>query len=142
MRFSKKSTCWGEHQFIRVTKKKYENFVRYFKDKIESNCFMGWCDYYDWSLNNNLKITEHTDEKVIWDNHHKCMVARCYFETPQPEYWIRTDYIEKNNYDLNTVVPKPRKKRMTKQEKMFCDAICAAFDSAFMQASKEKWFKK
>ena len=40
---------WGGPVFVRVSKKKYENFCRYFKDKLEFNDFMGWNDAYDFS---------------------------------------------------------------------------------------------
>lgn len=140
----KHETCeWGGHDFVRVSKKHYENFIRHFanSNKIEQNSFMGWRDAYDWSLNNNLEITESTPEDVAWGNLDKCRVAREYFETPQPEYWIRLDYIEANNYDLDKTVPKPRKKRLTKKERKLADFLCDAFDYAFREASKEE-FKK
>lgn len=143
MNFKHEVCEWGGHNFIRVSKKRYDNFIRYFVNlnKIEGDAFMGWCDYYDWSLNNNLEITEDTPEDVAWDNLDKCMVAREYFETPQPEYWIRLDYVEANNYNLDTIVPKPREKRLTKKEKKFAQLLCDAFDYAFREACKEQ-FKK
>lgn len=132
---------WGGHNFIRVSKKRYDNFIRYFMNlnKIEGNSFMGWHDSYDWALNNNLEINKDTPEDVAWDNLDKCMVARCYFETPQPEYWLRKDYIEANNYDIDTIVPKPKKPRLTKREKAIVDHLCDAFDYAFqLEVNKTK----
>lgn len=128
MNFKHETNEWGNHTFIRVSKKRYDNFIRYFKNlkKIEGNSFMGWNDFYDWSLNNNLD---------------KCMVARHYFETPEPEYWIRLDYIEANKYDLDTIVPKPHKKRMTKKEKQFAEVLAKAFNYAFAKECEEQ-FKK
>lgn len=136
----KKETCeWGGHKFIRVSKKRYENFIRYFKNKnkIEGNSFMGWSDWYDWSLNGNKEITTDTPEETAWDNLEKCNVAREYYETPKPEYWIRLDYIEANGYDLDTIVPKPRKKRLTKKEKKLTDFLCDAFNYVFKEEAKK-----
>ena len=106
MNFKHETYEWGGHNFIRVSKKRYDNFILYFVklNKIEGNSFMGWHDSYDWSLNPGFNAEKANDDE-LWDNLDKCMVARCYFETPRPEYWIRTDYIEVNNYDLDTIVP-------------------------------------
>ena len=123
---------WGNKTFIKISKKRFENFVRYFlgKKKIEGNSFMGWHDYYDWSL----RKEEH---KVgSWEAAEDCMVARCFFETPEPEYYVSTDYVKDNNYDLNTVVPKPRKRRLTKKEKKLADALCKAFDEIFREEAR------
>lgn len=141
MNFKHETYEWGGHDFIRVSKKRFENFIRYFEDKIEGNSFMGWSDWYDWSLNGNLEVVEETPEDIAWDNLEICNVARKYFETPEPEYWLRLDYIKSHNYDLDTIVPKPRKKRLTKKEKKFAQLLCDAFDYAFREASKEQ-FKK
>ena len=126
---------WGGPVFIRVSKKRYENFCRYFKSKLEFNDFMGWNDAYDFSYD------KHYQEKLcggMEENHEylgRCKVARHFFETPQPEYYIRVDYIWFHNYDLNTVVPKPRKKKpkLSKTEKMIVDHMCDAFDIIFRQ---------
>jgi hypothetical protein len=133
MNFKHETYEWGGHVFIRVSKKRFENFIRYFKDKIEGNSFMGWSDWYDWSLNGNKEITKDTPEEECWDNLEICNVARKYFETPEPEYWLRTDYC-----DLKSIpyVPKPRPKRLTKKEKQFANFFADAFDYAFrMEAS-------
>ena len=107
---NKIETCWDK-PFIRVSKKRFENFIRFFKKagRIEGNYFMGWGDYYDWSLNPEFNF-EAASEKEYWDNLEKCVVARSYLETPHPEYYLSVDYIKDNNYDLDTVVPKERKK--------------------------------
>ena len=134
----KHETCeWGGHDFIRVSKKRYENFIRFFRDNIEGDGFMGWLDYYDWSLNNYFKVTKRTSDEKFWNNLHKCRVARKYVDSPNFEYWIRLDYVKTNNYDLDTIVPKPRKKRMTKKEKKIADLLSRAFDHMFEQAAKE-----
>ena len=137
---NKIETCWGK-PFIRVSKKRFENFIRFFKKagRIEGNSFMGWSDWYDWSLNGNLEITKDTPEDVCWDNLEICNVAREYFETPHPEYYLSVDYIKANNYDIDTIVPKPRKKRLTKKQKRFAEALCKAFDQAFMEESKKQF---
>lgn len=105
MRYKKEE--WGGHKYIRVSKKRFENFIRYFKDKIEGNFFMGWVDYYDWSLNPGFDSIK-ADDNAFWDNIDKCMVARNYCEYCD-EYYIREDYIKDKNYDLNTVVSKTKK---------------------------------
>lgn len=139
MNFKHEKNEWGGYEFIRVSKKRFENFIRFFKDKIEGNSFMGWSDWYDWSLNGNLEVDENTSEEEFWHNLLTCNVAREYYETPNPEYWLRLDYIEANHYDLDTIVPKPRKKRLTKKEKQLADFICDAFDYAFRQATLKQF---
>jgi hypothetical protein len=115
---------WGGHEYIRVSKACYENFMRYFKEKLESNDFMGWYDSYDWSLNPGFDYKNST-ENERWEHLNKCMVARQYFASPVPEYFIRTDYC-----DIKSIpyVPKPRKKRLTKMEKQIHDDLADAFD--------------
>jgi len=138
---NKIETCWGK-PFIRVSKKRFDNFIRFFeKEKvITGNYFMGWGDYYDWSLNPGFDPeAEGVTSEDRWHNLDKCMVARSYLETPHPEYYLSVDYIKDNNYDLDTVVPKERKKRLTKKEKAFAKALCDAFDRIFMmEALKEE----
>lgn len=99
----KEKYVWGGHFFIKVSKKRYENFCRYFKKEIEYNTFMGWKEGYDWSLASG-RYKEGTFEYVD-----ECMVCRYYFESPKPEFYINLDYIELKNYDLNTKVPKGEK---------------------------------
>lgn len=133
---NKITTCWCNGKpFMRVSKKRFENFIRFFEKagRIEGNSFMGWSDWYDWSLNGNLEITKDTPEDVCWDNLEICNVAREYFETPHPEYYLRLDYIKDNNYDLDTIVPKERKKRLTKKQKMFAKVFGDAFDELFRE---------
>lgn len=127
MNFKHEKNEWDGHEYIRVSKKQFENFIRYFRSKIEGNGFMGWLDYYDWSLNPNFN-EETANEEESWDNLSKCMVARKYYEAPFPEYWLRIDYINANNYDLNTIVPKIRKKRTSKKKKQFVDFLSDAVD--------------
>lgn len=138
---NKIETCWGK-PFIRVSKKRFENFIRFFgkTGRIEGNSFMGWSDWYDWSLNGNLEITKDTPEDICWDNLEKCNVAREYFETPRPEYYLSVDYIKDNNYDLDTIVLKERKKRLTKKEKMFAAAFADAFDEIFKKEAKQQMY--
>ena len=128
---------WGGHIFMRVSKKRYQNFIKFFRDKIEGNDFMGWYDSYDWSLNPGFDFEKATDEER-WDNLEQCMVARLYFEDPKMEYWLRLDYIANNNYDINTVIPTPRKKRLTKKQKMLEEAFCEAFDQLFITEAKKE----
>lgn len=97
-KYNNQTKEWCGHVFIRVTKKQFNKFIRIFRSKIEGNGFMGWLDFYDWSLNNNLKITKRTSHKKMEENLDKCMVARKYYETPKPEYWLRLDYIR--DYDI------------------------------------------
>lgn len=123
---------WDNHKFIKVSERKFDNFLRFFKKRIVGNYFMGWCDLYDWSLAD--KEHEVGSLKYFED----CMVARNYFETPNPEYYIRVDYIESNNYDLNTIVPKKRKKKLTKKQKNFFENLCKAFDEIFEQEAKKE----
>ena len=103
---------FGDQKFIKVSKKQYENFIRYFGDKLSSNCFMGWCDSYDWSLSSG----KYKIGTIEYDC--ECEVARNCFETygHREDYYLRLDYIEKYNYDINTIVPKPRKKRLSKKK--------------------------
>ena len=125
---------WDNHKFIKVSKRKFDNFLRFFKKKIEGNHFMGWYDLYDWSL------ADKKHKVGSWEYLGDCMVARNYFETPVQEYYIRIDYIESKHYDLNTIVPEPKKKRerLTKQEKLITKHITKAFDEIFKQeANKE-----
>lgn len=111
MNFKKETHDWGGHKYIRVSKKKYNNFVKYF-NKLEGNYFMDWYDLYDWSLNPGFDASTAT-ENELWDNIHKCMVAREYCEyygrDCHYEYYIREDYIKSKNYDLNTVVYKTKR---------------------------------
>lgn len=122
---NKKVNWGGGPEFIRVSKKRYENFIRYFKDKIESNSFMDWCDSYDFSLSSG-KWAEGSMEYVD-----ECMVARHYFGGPIQEFYVRVDYIQAKKYDLDTIVPKPRKKRLPKKWKKLADHMADAFDYAF-----------
>ena len=124
---------WGGPVFIRVSKKKYENFCRYFEDKIEFNAFMGWYDTYDFSYEKCYEDKGYGDCKMD-----RCMVARQYFEGPRAEYYIRADYIWKNGYDLNTIVPKPRRKRLPKSYQKVIDHMCDAFDAIFRQEAMTK----
>lgn len=126
-----KRVNWGGPEFIRVSKKRYENFIRYFKDKIESNSFMDWCDSYDWSLRSGK-------HKIgTFENANECMVARHYFGGPIQEFFVRVDYIKAKNYDLDTIVPKPRKKRLPKKWKKLADHMADAFDYAFRYEAKK-----
>lgn len=126
----KKTYVWNTgHSYIKVGKKKFENFRRFFGDKLSGNSFMEWTDVYDWSL-----VKKEKDYNK-WLN--ECMVARVCWQGAPIEYYIRLDYIEKMNYDLNTIVSKPRKKRLTKKEKIFADHLCQAFDYAFARYSQE-----
>lgn len=130
-----KRVNWGGPEFIRVSKKRYENFIRYFKDSIETNAFMDWCDSYDWSLRSGkYKIG-------TFKNANECMVARHYFGGPIQEFYIRVDYIKAKNYDLDTIVPKPRKKRLSKKWQKLADHMVDAFDYAFRYEA-EKSIKK
>lgn len=125
---------WCGHDYIKVNKKQYENFMRYFGDKVSSNCFMGWCDSYDWSLRSGkYKVG-------TFENADECNVARNYFETygKREEYYLRVEYIEKHNYDINTVVPKPREKRLTKKEKEFAKTFGDFFDALFKRMCEEE----
>jgi len=125
---------WGNGpKFIRVSKKKYENFRRFFGEKIEGNLFMDWVDTYDWSLRSGKY------EIGSFKNAEECKVARhyCGYAPRSDEFYIRLDYIEKKHYDLNTIVPKPRKKRLTKKEKAFAKHICNGFDALFRAACKK-----
>lgn len=124
---------WGGPVFVRVSKKKYENFCRYFKDKLEFNDFMGWNDAYDFSYDKRYQEKLHGGIENNSKYLDRCMVARHFFETPQPEYYIRVDYIWNNSYDLNTIVSKPKKPKLTKKEKMIADHVCDAFDIVFRQ---------
>lgn len=130
MNFKHEIHEWGNHKYLRVSKKRFENFVRFFRDKIESDFFMGWVDFYDWSLNPGFDADKATHNE-LWDNASKCKVARKYVDYGDYEYYIRLDYIEANKYDLDTVVPKPRKKRLTKKEKQFADMLGKAFDNLY-----------
>ena len=97
---------------------------------------MDWVDNYDWSLRSGKY------ERGTWENANECRVARHYvgYSKKEEEFYISLDYIQKHNYDLNTVVPKKKepKKRLTKQEKMIADHICDAFDLVFYERSKER----
>ena len=126
-----KRTNWGGPEFIRVSKKRYENFLRYFKDVLDGNAFMDWFDSYDWALSSGKYkegTLKYTDE---------CMVARHYFGGPNQEYYIRVDYIESKHYDLDTIAPKPRKKRLSKRTKMIANHLVDAFDYAFRIQAEE-----
>ena len=95
---------------------------------------MDWVDSYDWSLRSGKY------ERGTFESSAECKVARhfvgCSKDTE--EFYISVDYIEKHNYDLNTVVPKEKEQKLTKKEKMILDAFCKAFDKAFKaQATKE-----
>lgn len=140
MNFKHEICEWSGHKFIRVSEKRYDNFIRYFENlnRIEGNFFMDWHDSYDWSLNNNIKPTKNTPKKVFYDCLAKCKVARCYYGGPKSEYWIRLDYIEANGYDIDTIVPKPRKPRNTRQLKMITDHLCDAFDYIFRLEATSK----
>lgn len=127
---------WGNKPFMRVSKVRYENFCRYFKGKIEHNFFMDWNDSYDWSLNPGFDIDNATEEES-WLNLDKCMVARHYCGY-KDEYYISVDYIKANNYDLDTIVPKPKKKRLTKKEKILSEAMCEAFDDLWRKIVNEE----
>lgn len=126
---------WGGPVFVRVSKKKYENFCRYFDGKLEYNAFMGWNDAYDFSYDKRYK------EKLYGGLEHnskyldRCMVARHFFEAPkrEHEYYIRVDYIWDNDYDLNTIVPKKRNPRLSRAMKKIADHMCDAFDIMFRQ---------
>lgn len=137
MNFKHETYEWGGFDYIRVSKKRFENFVRFFREKIEGDGFMGWLDYYDWSLNNNFKVTKKTSDEDFWNNLDKCRVARKYVDSPNFEYWIRLDYLETNHYDLNTIVSKPRPKRLTKKEKLIVDGFCKLLDECFKAYSLE-----
>lgn len=141
MNFKHKTQEWGGNVYLRVSKKRYENFIRYFCKlrKLEGDTFMGWHDSYDWSLDPDFDEKKANDDEC-WEHCNKCMVARCYFETYQPqlEYWLRVDYIKANNYDIDTIVKKPRKKRLTKKEKALADFLCKAFDACFELTAKER----
>ena len=123
------------HKFIRVSKVKFENFRRYFRDSpdFDGNDFMGWYDLYDWSLGKS--------KEGSWEYLDECIIARNFFETPHPEYYVRLDYIEKKKYDLDTIVPKPRKKRLSKRTKMIADHLCDAFDIVFRNEATKEWIK-
>lgn len=107
MNFKHEICEWSEHKFIRVSEKRYDNFIRYFENlnRIEGNSFMDWHDSYDWSLR------EKKHPIGSWEAKADCKVARCYFGGPKSEYWIRLDYIEANGYDIDTIVPKPRRRQ-------------------------------
>ena len=112
--------------FIRVSKAKYENFLRFFP-ALEGDFFMDWEDFYDFSLSSGKY------EKGTWDYAAECKVARHYV-SKHAEYYISLDYIKAKNYDLNTVVPKPRKPRkprLTEEEDLITKYLCEAFDNVF-----------
>ncbi len=117
--------------FIRVSKKKYDNFTRFFKNSLEFNAFMGWNDAYDWSLDSKRF------KKNSFQRANECMVARHFFEAPRGEYYISAAYIGIKQYNLNTVVPKEREKRLSKKQKKLANAICKAFDTAFAEEAKK-----
>lgn len=106
MNFKQKTHEWGGNVYLRVGKTCYENFIRHFWElgKLEGDTFMGWHDSYDWSLDPNFDEKKANDDEC-WEHCTKCMVARCHFETYQPEYeyWLRVDYIKANNYDIDTI---------------------------------------
>ena len=134
MNFKHEICEWSGHKFIRVSEKRYDNFIRYFENlnRIEGNSFMDWHDSYDWSLR------EKKHPIGSWEAKADCKVARCYFGGPKSEYWIRLDYIEANGYDIDTIVPKPRKPRNTRQLKMITDHLCDAFDYIFRLEATSK----
>lgn len=127
---------WGGKKFIRVSKKRYWNFIRFFEGQIEGNFFMDWVDNYDWSLRSGKY------EIGTWENADECMVSRHYvaYDPKDEEYYISVDYIELKKYDLNTVVPKKKehKKRLTKKEKMYAEAICKFINKAFETHAKQE----
>lgn len=129
---NKKTTNWGGPEFVKVTEEQFDNFRRYFK-QLSGNSFMGWYDLWDFSLKKHSK-------KDAYKHFDECVVARNYFETPEPEYYIRLDYIESKNYDLNTIVEKPKEPELTEEEKKMIDHICDAVDLLFIEESKIKTF--
>lgn len=126
----KETAEWGGYTFVKATKKEYNNFLRFFKNKVENDFFMDWDDTYDWSLNGNAKIKT---EEQWWENKHKCMVARHYCDRGE-EFWIRLDYIQKNNYDLKTIVPKESEEKPTK----LADVFAKALDEIFVKECQNK----
>ena len=123
----RRTRYWCGVKFVYVTKEEYKNFCRFFKDKLEHNAFMGWCDAYDFSLASKKY------RKGSWEYLDECNVGRHYFESPDQEYWIRIDYIEKHNYDLSTIVPEEETKPLPKNLQILADHICDAIDYAFQQ---------
>lgn len=131
--FKKERCKWGKYHFIRVSQKKFDNFIRYFQGlkKIKGDFCMDWHDFFDESIcPEEIKNSEERWDESIVARHYECPYGQ--------EFWIRIDYIEKNNYDLDTKVPKPRKKRLTKKEKQFSKMLTNVFDKLFELEAKKQ----
>jgi hypothetical protein len=88
--------CWGNYEYLKVSKKEYDKFMKTFIGMIENDFYMDWLDSYDWSLRSGKhKIGS-------WDNALECRVARhyCGWYPKDHEYYIRLDYAKAKGYEL------------------------------------------